>query len=505
MSKQWVKISEEKGGCYPHPTAIGTISSARSATIIYDLIGYPKKGYFLDSLATYKQGEIAYYYYEDQFDGTASDLFRAIQKEPKISETIKRKHLELGRKLIRHGEKIKQTPLRDYDNQSLAKILERQLYHISNLWMWGLTISLLEYKTPYISREIERQIKQKSNNYQSYLQLLLTPTKDTYFRKEKLNLLNIAREIKKDHILRSLFEQKKYLQISRTNHPLIDQISAHNYSFNWINYYYSGPQTEQIDHFKQITDILSQDLDREIQKIKDEFVAIRKEQRKAQKELGLDTDLTGLLQIARDFSFLKAFRKDALYHSFHTTDLLLVEIEKRFNFDLIHLRQMLPVEILDLVRGLRRPSLETLNARHTSCALLVENGRSSFIYGYQMHEEISRIKIDKISNTSELKGQIANLGHAQGKVKIINNASDLAKMELGDILVSIATNPTLVPAMRKAAAIVTDIGGITCHAAIVSRELGKPCVIGTRIATKILKDGDIVEVDAEHGTVKIIK
>lgn len=59
--------------------------------------------------------------------------------------------------------------------------------------------------------------------------------------------------------------------------------------------------------------------------------------------------------------------------------------------------------------------------------------------------------------------------------------------------------------MRKAGAIVTDEGGITCHAAIVSRELGKPCVIGTKIATKVLKDGDEVEVDAEQGIVRILR
>jgi pyruvate,water dikinase len=67
------------------------------------------------------------------------------------------------------------------------------------------------------------------------------------------------------------------------------------------------------------------------------------------------------------------------------------------------------------------------------------------------------------------------------------------------------TTPDFVPAMRKAVAIITDEGGITCHAAIVSRELGKPCIIGTKIATKALKDGDVVEVDADNGVVRIIK
>jgi len=62
-----------------------------------------------------------------------------------------------------------------------------------------------------------------------------------------------------------------------------------------------------------------------------------------------------------------------------------------------------------------------------------------------------------------------------------------------------------MPAIKKASAIVTNVGGITCHAAIVSRELKIPCIIGTKIATKVLKDGDLVEVDAQKGIVKILK
>ena len=77
-------------------------------------------------------------------------------------------------------------------------------------------------------------------------------------------------------------------------------------------------------------------------------------------------------------------------------------------------------------------------------------------------------------------------------------------MKAGDILISVATTPDLIPAIKKASAIVTDVGGITCHAAIISRELGIPCVVGTKISTKILKDGMIIDVDATHGKVDII-
>ncbi len=75
-------------------------------------------------------------------------------------------------------------------------------------------------------------------------------------------------------------------------------------------------------------------------------------------------------------------------------------------------------------------------------------------------------------------------------------------MEKGDVLVAGMTTPDFVPAMKKAPAIITDEGGITCHAAIISRELGIPCLVGTRIGTKILVDNELVEVNANHGVVK---
>ncbi|HLD76295.1 MAG TPA: PEP-utilizing enzyme, partial [Candidatus Norongarragalinales archaeon] len=71
-----------------------------------------------------------------------------------------------------------------------------------------------------------------------------------------------------------------------------------------------------------------------------------------------------------------------------------------------------------------------------------------------------------------------------------------------DILVSLATNPDLLPAMHRARAFVTDMGGITSHAAIVAREMNKPCVIGTKFASKVLKDGDFIEVNATEGWVR---
>jgi pyruvate,water dikinase len=100
-----------------------------------------------------------------------------------------------------------------------------------------------------------------------------------------------------------------------------------------------------------------------------------------------------------------------------------------------------------------------------------------------------------------LKGQGAAPGTATGKVVIIRDVKDTGSVKEGDILVTRMTNPDMVPAMRKVAAIVTDEGGMTCHAAIVSRELGTPAVVGTKTGTQQLKNGQLVTVDGEMGIV----
>lgn len=100
-----------------------------------------------------------------------------------------------------------------------------------------------------------------------------------------------------------------------------------------------------------------------------------------------------------------------------------------------------------------------------------------------------------------LTGLAASPGIASGKVKIINSMEDLPKIQQGDILVTKMTNPDMVVSMQKSAAVVTDEGGATAHAAIVSREMGIPCVVGTDEATKILKDEMIVTVDGTNGKV----
>jgi pyruvate, water dikinase len=116
-------------------------------------------------------------------------------------------------------------------------------------------------------------------------------------------------------------------------------------------------------------------------------------------------------------------------------------------------------------------------------------------------KEAKQMSGQKQSATIILQGQGASPGVASGKVVIIRDAKDTGSVKEGDILVTKMTSPDMVPAMQKVAAIITDEGGLTCHAAIVSRELGTPAIVGTKTATNVLKNGQIITVDGEKGLV----
>src|SRR3989344_5502435 len=111
----------------------------------------------------------------------------------------------------------------------------------------------------------------------------------------------------------------------------------------------------------------------------------------------------------------------------------------------------------------------------------------------------------KTEEATLVKGNTAFMGKVNGHAKIVYDVSEISKVKQGDILITQMTFPSFIEAMYRASAFVTDEGGITCHAAIVAREMGKPCIVGTKIATKVFKDGDLVEVDAVKGIVRKIK
>ena len=152
------------------------------------------------------------------------------------------------------------------------------------------------------------------------------------------------------------------------------------------------------------------------------------------------------------------------------------------------------------------PDSKVLETRYNYSVVSSTRGRNQFFIGAKARSLVERIaRVEGSSEITLIKGLGVASGIARGRVRIVFRKEDLVNLKEGEVLVTTMTRPNWLIAMKIAAAYVTEVGGILSHAAIVARELGIPCVIGTKIATKVLKDGDLVEVDTEKGVVKILK
>ncbi|MFC1598203.1 PEP-utilizing enzyme [Patescibacteria group bacterium] len=134
--------------------------------------------------------------------------------------------------------------------------------------------------------------------------------------------------------------------------------------------------------------------------------------------------------------------------------------------------------------------------------VLSDKGKQYFVQGDDLKalDFSSFLEVDK--SVTSLHGQVAFKGKVKGEARVVRGRKDFDRFQDGDILITNQTTPEFVPLMKRAAAVVTEQGGITCHAAIVSRELKIPCIIGTQSAMKIFKDGETIVVDGETGEVR---
>jgi len=180
----------------------------------------------------------------------------------------------------------------------------------------------------------------------------------------------------------------------------------------------------------------------------------------------------------------------------------IINLGKKYNLSFEEVKLMTFYELVDLEKN---GKLMDLSSRKSGCGVNLIDDKYVILIGKELEEKISYYLSDDYSKIKELSGSIGFKGNVRSIAKIVQTIKDTKKIHEGDIIVATETTPDFIIAMQKASAFVTDIGGITSHAAIISREMKKPCIIGTKVATKVLHDGDLVEVDANKGIVKILK
>lgn len=217
--------------------------------------------------------------------------------------------------------------------------------------------------------------------------------------------------------------------------------------------------------------------------------------------------LLQLYNSIRDFIYLRTKLSevsDYLFYVFRTK--LLKEVGKRISLKDNEIVTLSIDEIIDIISN-KSDYSKSISDRSKGFCLLKLDGKWFELFGVEVQKILSNqnfLMREKSDNSTKkiIYGQIATQGFIVGKVKIVNSLNDLNKVETNDIIVSSMTTPEYASAIEKAGGFITDEGGITCHAAIISREFNIPCIVGTKKATKILKNGQKVELDAFNGLVK---
>ena len=224
------------------------------------------------------------------------------------------------------------------------------------------------------------------------------------------------------------------------------------------------------------------------------------------KELRINTGDLEYLLMAKRFVYIKDARDDYRRQSVYYSLVLFKELAKRMQVKPEDMSYLQESEIIEFLDGKVTISKKIIAERKKGFVLYLSADKKLVcLQGAGVPKALKLFRLVVTEGiTTQITGMVASKGLASGKVVIVHGAKDLNKVKEGNILVAIATHPDYVPAMRRAVAIVTDEGGITSHAAIVSREFGLPCIVGTKKATKLLKDGDTIEVNADGGWIKIL-
>ena len=333
--------------------------------------------------------------------------------------------------------------------------------------------------------------KGKEKKFNSKYSILTNPPELSYLNIEQLEIYKLAKEVKAKNITPNI--KKKINNLVK-------------------NYWWTslGWTIRTENNFKKyVMDIKNiikknRDIDEEIRKLTNFAENTKKEKQKLEKEFNFDEELKYYLKVFEKYVIYHDYRKEIQMKGTSVMNKFLFELSRRQGIKYEDLVWAWQSEIKNYMKT-GTIDLENIRKRKEAYLIVVTKNGIEQLTGEEAIKRRKKELMAAVENIQDFKGITASLGRVTGKAKICYSATDaIQKVNKGEILIASMTLPDYVTAMKKAAAIVTDEGGVTCHAAIVSRELKIPCIVGTRIATRVLHDGDTIEVNANHGTVRII-
>tara|TARA_Y100000310_G_scaffold345831_1_gene470797 strand:+ start:19640 stop:22951 length:3312 start_codon:yes stop_codon:yes gene_type:complete len=418
-------------------------------------------------------------------DGKISNaIFTKIKDEdffPVMYDTI----MDRSKKLIDFSRNLKKMSYVGKSHDELKELYLKFVEILMQMRMWSSLPTAMEHASNILTKTLKKIIDTKIQNpveRNKVFSMLTTPQEDSYVMLYNLEIAQLA------------LEQEKGNDITKGISNVVEK-------YAWINYTFMGDALTQKDVKKLILEKSIEDHKKLIKDYNTSKKQVPLDRERLFSKYKFNKEEKRLFDIGAGIVFLKFYRKGIFAESYYNSEFLLSEIGKKIGLTMEEVRTMLAYEVLAALALGSFPK-ELLHKRMEKSVIMQFNGQS-----IPLSPDVKKMYNDKIigiDKDQELKGQTAYPGKVKGMVRMVNELKDMEQFKKGDILVSRSTNPTLVPAMEKAAAIVTDLGGLTCHAAIVARELKKPCIVGISNATVALKDGDQVEVDADKGIVKKI-
>lgn len=332
---------------------------------------------------------------------------------------------------------------------------------------------------------------------------LSAPLKLSFMEEEKIELLGL--EIKWYECLR------KTRALKEVPLPLEQKIKALAQKYIWFSSNYKeGKSLSALYLWKQMYDQCRQKSRQEILKklssLKTKVVRLRKKKIKLLRSLNLSKRLLASLKLLEFWAnWIDERKKVALMANWYL-ERYAQEIAKRLRCNVWEVKYMTLEEIQSALLYKKLISRKVLRSRRKFSVFVETKQDRRICENIFVGKEAQRLweALFSLEKTKEIRGQVASapVKSLEGKAQVVLDVSK-QRFEAGNILVTTMTRPEFMPLLHQAKAIITDEGGLICHAAIISRELGIPCLIGTKIATKVLHNGELVKIDLVKGTVKV--
>lgn len=413
----------------------------------------------------------------------STDIISRASGAYEIIENQSKKFIETSRKVVKKLKNLSNTEL----SERLDIFFKEYQKTVGAIGVPTIIDLAIESKLRLILKESH------IGNIDNTLSKLAIPYKPVETSKEKEELLILAKEIK----------NKKFTLASKETKLLIKK---HFNKYGWLhstlflgNLYDESQITKEVGKILEKTDEDKKRLEQDRKKYLSEAEKIiYKIKSKEGKKLA---------KFFQRAVYYRTARLEWMNKACFIAISLLENVSKKLGIEFDDLIYLLPEEITDCLYKNKRTDklIAFIKERRKGYAYISDNKNEYLlITGSELERWKKRFSETHETGGELLKGIATFKGKVIGRVVIVKDRSELIKVEKGDILVTRLTTPDFIIAMKKVSGVVTDIGGITSHAAITSRELKIPCIVGTKNATKVLKDGIMVELDANNGIVKIL-